>query len=134
MQLFYGITIYSNLLVICINVFVSSIPTYEISAFDTSFPPWRSLFGTNLFDQLDKVWESPAYGKKSLKITKGQSESVNRRRTDNTKDKEEFEDTKGVINIRNRRTYNTMTKRKRTEGQTTIYKTLRNSQNKKKKQ
>jgi hypothetical protein len=71
MQLFYGITIYSNLLVICINVFVSSIPTYEISAFDTSFPSWRSLFGTNLFDQLDKVWESPAYGKKSLKIAKG---------------------------------------------------------------
>ena len=51
------------------------------------------------------------------------------------KDKEEFEDTKGLINIRNRRkTYNTMAKRKRTKGKTTIYKTLRNSQNKKDKQ
>jgi len=38
---------------------------------------------------------------------------------------EEFEDTKEVIRIRNRRkTYNTMTKRKRTKRQTTIYKTL----------
>jgi hypothetical protein len=51
------------------------------------------------------------------------------------KDKEEFEDTKGVINIRNRRRkHNAMTKRKRTKGKTTIYKTLRNSQNKKDKQ
>ena len=40
------------------------------------------------------------FGKKSLKIPKGQSESVNRRRTDNT-----------------------MAKRKSTKGQTTIYKT-----------
>jgi hypothetical protein len=39
--------------------------------------------------------------KKSLKIPKGQSESIYRRRTDNT-----------------------MAKRKRTRGQTTIYKTL----------
>jgi hypothetical protein len=30
------------------------------------------------------VWESPAYGKKSLKITKGWSEFVIRRRKDNT--------------------------------------------------
>jgi len=35
----------------------------------------------------------------------------------------EFEDTKGVIRINNRRTYNTMAKRKRTRGETTIYKT-----------
>ena len=36
-----------------------------------------------------------------------------------------FEDTKGVIRKHNRRrTYNTMGKRKRTKGQTTIYKTL----------
>ena len=40
------------------------------------------------------------YVKKSLKISKGQSESVYRRKTDNT-----------------------MAKRKRTKGQTTIYKT-----------
>jgi hypothetical protein len=38
---------------------------------------------------------------------------------------EEFEDTKGVIRIRkSKRTDNIMTKRKRTLGQTTIYKTL----------
>jgi hypothetical protein len=43
------------------------------------------------------------YAKKSLKIPKGQSETVYRRRTDNT-----------------------MAKRKRTKGQTTIYKTYRN--------
>jgi hypothetical protein len=37
---------------------------------------------------------------------------------------EEFEDTKGVIRIVfQRRTDNTMTKRKRTQGQATIYKT-----------
>ena len=35
--------------------------TYEISAFDTSFQPWRGVFCTNLFDKLDKVWENPAY-------------------------------------------------------------------------
>jgi hypothetical protein len=35
--------------------------TYEISVFDTSFQPWRGVFDTNLFDQLDKVWECPAY-------------------------------------------------------------------------
>ena len=36
-----------------------------------------------------------------------------------------FEDTKGVIKSRNRKgTVNTVTKRKRTKGQTTIYKTL----------
>ena len=40
--------------------------------------------------------------KKNLKISKGQSESVNRKSTDNT-----------------------MAKRKSTKGQTTIYKTLR---------
>ena len=56
----------------------------KISEFDTSFPPWRNVFGTNLVDQFDKVWESPAYEKKSLKTTKGYSESVNRRRTENT--------------------------------------------------
>jgi hypothetical protein len=39
--------------------------------------------------------------------------------------KYEFTDTKGVIRILNRRrTDNTMTKRERTKGQTTIYKTL----------
>jgi hypothetical protein len=45
--------------------------------------------------------------KKSLKIPKGQSESVYRKRTDNTmterkrtKGQEEFEDTKGAIRIR----------------------------------
>ena len=43
----------------------------------------------------------PTIDKKSLKIPKGYSESVNRRRTDNT-----------------------MAKRKRTKGQTTNYKTL----------
>jgi hypothetical protein len=32
--------------------------TYEISAFDT---PWRGVFGTHLFDKLDKVRENPAY-------------------------------------------------------------------------
>ena len=37
---------------------------------------------------------------------------------------EEFEDTKGVIKIQNRRTDNTTTKRKRAKGQETIYKTL----------
>jgi hypothetical protein len=37
------------------------ISTYEISAFNTSFQPWRGVFGTHLFDKLDKVWESPAY-------------------------------------------------------------------------
>jgi len=37
---------------------------------------------------------------------------------------EEFEDTKGVIRIRNRRrTDTTMSKRKKTKGLTTIYKT-----------
>ena len=35
--------------------------TYEISAFDTSFQPWRGVLGTNLLDKLDKVWENPAY-------------------------------------------------------------------------
>ena len=36
---------------------------------------------------------------------------------------EEFEDTKGVIRIRKPKTDNTMAKRKRTKGQTMIYKT-----------
>ena len=35
-----------------------------------------------------------------------------------------LEDTKEVIRIRISKKYNTMTKRKRTKGQTTIYKTL----------
>jgi len=35
-----------------------------------------------------------------------------------------LEDTKGVIRIRISKKYNTMAKRKRTKGQTTIYKTL----------
>jgi len=39
--------------------------------------------------------------------------------------KEEFEDTKGQSeSVNRRRTDNTMTKRKRTKGQTMIYKTL----------
>jgi hypothetical protein len=38
--------------------------------------------------------------------------------------KDEFEDTKGIIISVNRRTDDTMAKRKRTKGQTTIYKTL----------
>jgi hypothetical protein len=33
----------------------------QISAIDLSFPPWRGVFSTNLFDQLDKVWECLAY-------------------------------------------------------------------------
>jgi len=55
---------------------------------------------------------------------KRQSESVYRRRTDNTMVKR-FEDTKGVIRIRisKKRTDNTWSKEKRTKGQTTIYKT-----------
>jgi hypothetical protein len=32
-----------------------------ISAFDTSFQPWRGVFGTNSFHKLDIVWENPAY-------------------------------------------------------------------------
>jgi hypothetical protein len=36
--------------------------------------------------------------------------------------KKEFEDTEGSESV-NRRTYNTMAKRKRTKGQTAIYKT-----------
>jgi hypothetical protein len=35
-----------------------------------------------------------------------------------------LEDTKGVIRIRLSKKYNTMAKRKRTKGQTTIYKTV----------
>ena len=42
--------------------------------------------------------------------------------------KEQFEDTKGGIGILNRRTENRMFKRKRTKGQTTIYKTLHQKQ------
>jgi len=49
--------------------------------------------------------------KKSLKIPKGQSETVNRKRTDNTMTKR-------------KRTDNTMAKRKRTKGHTMVYKTL----------
>jgi len=32
-----------------------------MSAVNISFPPWRGVFSTKLFDQLDKVWECPAY-------------------------------------------------------------------------
>jgi hypothetical protein len=39
-----------------------------------------------------------------------------------------LEDTKGVIRIRISKKYNTMTKRKRTKWQTTIYKTLHRKQ------
>jgi len=38
--------------------------------------------------------------------------------------KKEFEDTKGVIIIRKSEDTNTMAKRKKTKGQTTIYKTI----------
>ena len=76
--------------------------------------------------------------KKSLKIPKGQSVSVYRRRTDNTmakrkkvqKDKqrstkEEFEDTKGAIRIRiskKNKQHNGQKKRKSIKGQTKISK------------
>jgi hypothetical protein len=36
-------------------------PLIQISAIDLSFPPWQGVFSTNLFDQLDKVWECLAY-------------------------------------------------------------------------
>ena len=55
---------------------------------------------TLMYEQRIKIDMSPLYNKKSLKIPKGQSEAVNRRRTDNT-----------------------MAKRKSTKGQTAIYKT-----------
>ena len=70
--------------------------------------------------------------KKSLKIPKGQSEAVNRRRTDNTMAKrtdntmaKRTDNTmaKRTNNTMAKRTYNTMAKRKSTKGQTTIKKT-----------
>jgi hypothetical protein len=58
--------------------------------------------------------------KKSLKIPKGQSESVYRRRTDHTMAKRRRTDN---TMAKRRRTDNTMANRKSTKEQTTIYKT-----------
>jgi hypothetical protein len=67
------------------------------------------------------------YIKKSLKIPKGLSESVNRRRTDNTMVKRRTDNTMVKRRTDNtmvkRRTDNTMVKRKSTKEQTTTYKT-----------
>jgi hypothetical protein len=76
---------------ICLRVVYPMLPV----SLDCSFLIVSSVFSNVYIEYRMRFWN-----KKSLKIPKGQSESVYRRRTDNT-----------------------MAKRKSTKGQTTIYKT-----------
>ena len=68
----------------------------------------------NIYDRfkLNKIVQCKYASKMSLKIPKGKSESVNRRRTDNTMAKRRRTDS---TMAKRRRTDNTMAKRRRTD-------------------